>query len=254
MNLARARSPSLGASPVGQSRSLSRPAWLLARRCALCQSAGLSACGRANYHSRMQNCLVDWTLALEYFKVAASWPPVSVVLVLLLGKRLQAPIVSMFGRIRTWKAVGIEATLSDPAGQQLDAAKKPAAEDADLLTQNSSDPVRARSEILRLWGLYNYERFFNVVFGTQLQLLEHLRLLGNVGCAPDDLDKFFAAHKASGGDSTAESYFKFLADTGLMDVKNNVSGGPWVKISETGLAFLDHIRRTYGASSANRMF
>lgn len=201
----------------------------------------------------MQNCFANWTLILEYFKVLLSWPPISIVLVLLLGKRLQAPVVGMLGRIKSWKAVGIEATLSDPAAQQVDAAKKPAAETDDLLTQNSTDPIKARSEILRLFGLYNYERYFHVIFGSQMRLLEHLRLLGQVGELVADLDKFFAEHQAEGGDSTKDSYFNFLKQTLLMEFFA-VGDVNRARITETGLAFLDHIRRTYGPTSNNRMY
>ena len=201
------------------------------------------------------DCYVNWPMILEYLKVLLSWPPIVAVLVILIVKRFQIPITALLTRIRSLRGLGTEVQLGEAAAQQAEAAKKPAGETEDLLNQNSSDPVRARAEILRLWRLYNFERWFNVIFGTQMRLLEHLRLVGKAGEKVTELDKFYIEHQQSAGDvqSTLTNYFDFLRQTGL--IEGFTDGDlPKVRLTEDGILFLAYIRQTYGVSSSNRMY
>lgn len=203
----------------------------------------------------MTDCYANWAMLLEYLKVAFSWPTVTLVVVLLLAKRFQAPVAGMLARVKSWKGWGTEVELGDGGAQQIEAAKKPADENEDLLTQNSNDPVRARNEILRLWRLYNFERYFNVIFGTQMRLLEHLRKMGQTGEQVTELERFYTEHQTLAGESqsTQESYIAFLKQTELIEffVDGDV---PKARISETGIMFLAYILQTYGLSAGNRLY
>ncbi len=195
----------------------------------------------------MENCLANWPLVLEYLKVLLSWPPIVLLLALLFAKRLQTPVVDLLARVRKWKSFGVEAELAD---QQVVAAKMPAAEAEDLLTHNSSDPVRARAEILRIWQLFNFERWFNVIYGSQIRLLEHLRLLGAVGAPVAELDPFYDEHLSLAKEHAAakDNFLGFLKHTGVIEFFAD-GDTTKVRISNLGNMFLTHIRQSYGSSA-----
>jgi hypothetical protein len=56
----------------------------------------------------MENCYANWPLLLEYLKVLLSWPPVSLVLALVLVPTFGQPLKDVFKRVRRGKAAGIE--------------------------------------------------------------------------------------------------------------------------------------------------
>lgn len=202
----------------------------------------------------METCFANWPLILEYLKVFLSWPPVVLLIVLLLTPTLAPTITELARKLRKGKAAGFEFELD----QEQKAPPLPSLDAGDQLSQIAHDPARARSEILKWWNAARAENAFNRIFGTQVRMLEFLESKEPSGVVEAELQPFYTEHQkivdtlpnAQGSPSWA-AFVGFLQSYGYV-VYEERNGLQYVRITTLGIGFLSYIKATWGAIASTR--
>ncbi|WP_418120754.1 hypothetical protein [Variovorax sp. 350MFTsu5.1] len=192
----------------------------------------------------MQNCYANWPLILEFLKVFLSWPVAALVLGGIFMRVFREPIRELVSRLTKFKAIGAEIEASAPVPSNQEQAK-PAAELSDPVDQAAATPARAREVILALRDVCMFEQTYNLIFGSQMQLLHYLRMQGAQGAEKAPIEAFYQEHLKLVGEGqppTLEDYLRFLAVRTLIEP---VDGTERVRISALGDKFVGYIVSTY---------
>lgn len=233
-------------------------------------------------------CEVNWLLFLEYLKVILSWPPMAVLISVLVIFRFRGAIDDFLKRLvegnilgQAFKAVpprdqqlevqvgkGTDAlakaaeaaalTAGPPTAQPLaplppELANDPLAPRAIAYVQNN--PVQTVIEYKRLLFNYNSERLFNLIYGTQIALLVFLASRPDEGANLAQLSQFHEAHQAQAQRTEYQlrDYVHFLASFGVI----GISGTPEeqnYRITQNGVEFLSYIKAQYPSVWNQRAF
>ena len=106
-----------------------------------------------------------------------------------------------------------------------------------------------RRQVLQYQRFYNgywWERALNLIYGTQLEILEHLERKGDSGDKYVNLVPFFEAFRRRGGSPATQmaDYLAFLQSMKLMCYAER-DGESIVKITPFGVNFLSYLRASY---------
>ena len=106
----------------------------------------------------------------------------------------------------------------------------------------AEDRQKAKEEYARLYGLYIYEKLFNLIFGTQLMLLERLERDYPQEMEYDYARIYWLEHctRIRNQNYSFNAYIDFLKKSLLISVENNI-----IKLSLFGSNFLLYIRSAY---------
>src|SRR5262249_12954686 len=110
----------------------------------------------------------------------------------------------------------------------------------------SNTPNRSSRSISE-FSTGTYERAFNLIYGTQIQLLQDLATKGTAGEAYTNLAIFYEEFRRRAADSTnyqMPDYVRFLHQLGFIEYFGEESNFR-VRITPTGLGFLSYIRAEY---------
>ena len=112
----------------------------------------------------------------------------------------------------------------------------------ELSTYIKNNPEQAKLEYLKIWEQALYERTFNLIYGTQILLLEKLEKNVPNGIIYENLRIYWLEYCRLGGDKnyTYEKYMEFLKNFLLINYKENN-----IVLSTGGKGFLNYIRNTY---------
>ena len=103
-------------------------------------------------------------------------------------------------------------------------------------------------EYRRVFNGYRYERGFNVVYGTQMSMLQHLAIKGTDGEAYTNLARFYEEFRRRAPEAKYQmpDYVRFLHTLGFTEY---VGAEPnlRVRITPSGLGFLSYVRTEYPA-------
>ncbi len=195
-------------------------------------------------------------LFLEYLKVLV-WPLTLLVVVIILRKNLRG----VLDRIRKISYKDVSAELGAQVRSQEKAMKQPRAETglsskqkkslaAKADTVGSIKPPRKATETKKVIAqaneeiavrdtLLDFERIYNVIFGSQIQLLLDLNA-NKDGLPIENTDAFFnkimLKWRPNFTDWGFDKYMSYLLSTGLVEIyKNNAF------ITEKGQAFLNYL-------------
>lgn len=222
-------------------------------------------------------CNANWELILEYLKVLFSWPPMAVVLCVLLVTIFRAAIENLIKRLtegdifgQKFKAVppqaldvdlssGIE-QLSEKAVEtdsQAGSSQGPAPEElpvelrgdpnaATAIEYVKKNPVQMVVDYKRLTTAYNNERLFGRLWGSQIRLLEHLAKYPDGWFTLPQLGFFHAEHQRLVGrtDYQLAPFVDFLVSAGVLEV-SGTAGAHHYKITQAGVEFLSYIKAYY---------
>ena len=222
-------------------------------------------------------CNANWELILEYLKVFFNWPPMAVVMCVLLVTIFRGAIENLIKRLtegdilgQKFKAVppqaldvdlssGIE-QLSEKAVEASSEAvpnQGPAPDElpfelrgdpnaATAIEYVKKNPVQMVVDYKRLTAAYNNERLFGRVFGSQIRLLEHLATYPNGWFTLPQLGFFHAEHQRQVGrtDYQLAPYVDFLLAAGVLEV-SGTAGPHHYKITQAGVDFLSYIKANY---------
>ncbi|MFD0666092.1 hypothetical protein ACT80S_00085 [Ramlibacter sp. MAHUQ-53] len=231
-----------------------------------------------------QHCYVDWAVLLEYLRLFLAWPFLSMVTVIVFLLVFRGSLHLLIGRIKSIEGWGgrLDTTPAERQAQRgslptpnephgpgdeptsvaaiasttvLSTSDLPPQADAgpshqggrvDWLAHYSSDPTRAKAEILRWWTLAKYESVFNLIFGTQVRLIHALSQVPATGDTKENIHVFYDEHRgvarSMGVNPAPEAdFFSFLTRDNFIRFE-----GGRVYITEWGQAFATHIATRYG--------
>lgn len=204
-------------------------------------------------------CVADWQLILEYLKVLLSWPPVTLVLIVLCVRVFRKNIALLINRIRGGKGPGGIEFSADPhiSSQEtgvLPPPTLPPKDGTDALSVNSSNPELARAEILKWWGIARYESALNRIFGTQFEVLKLLLAQKVTGESIANLSPFYLEHEKlaqAGGQRPISmgEFFTFLTHLEFLRIDPAPAPEGRAFITPLGQEFLEHVFKTYGPQS-----
>jgi hypothetical protein len=215
-------------------------------------------------------CEVNWNMILEFLKIVLSGPPMALVIALLILGLFHFEIRGFLSRLVEGNVLGQSFRASPPFERQPDRAPpeddplKKAAEvrssdpvklppelESDPQARAAidfvrSNPVQTVIEYKRLLTHLNWERVFNLIYGTQVQLLSFLAGRPSEGATMQELSSFHAQHQKEVGNTSYQlrDYLNFLRNFGLVDVEGP-SDAMRFRISQYGLEFLSYIKSAY---------
>jgi hypothetical protein len=227
-------------------------------------------------------CGVDWKLLLEYVKVAASWPPVILALVVVFTAKFQQNVARLIDRIKHAKGYGVEFDASHAQQVNPDALPNPPVSNVAAPQRTttavapltglsaglqsgavgasagghptptstqmpidavSSNPESAKREILKWWSIAKFESVMNLIFGTQYRLMLHLYNVPVTGETLDNARLFYIEHTRL-ATSTPIPEANFFSY--LVHPGFLRMDGNRCFITEFGKQFVEHIEKTYG--------
>jgi len=186
-------------------------------------------------------------LILEYLKAVLVWPvSVGIILIVFLLK-FRAGIEDLLKRMQEGEGYGIRLKATAPAEQQ-----KLATEVKPLLPLDEAErfamehPKEAVQEYRRLTDNFLWEKSFNLIYGTQMDLLSALEKKGSVGEKYVDLtvyhQEFIKRSQVTGLQFT--QYVGFLKQVGFVEISGDANDAV-VKITPNGINFLSYVRSQY---------
>lgn len=189
-------------------------------------------------------------LVLRYVEVILSWPVITLILGLLALIWLREPIGNFLNRVRSAQGYGVRLDAVDPA-QQLSKAQEvdELKSENELAVWVKDNPEVVATEFLRLLNGYWWERAFNIIYGSQIEILEHLEAKGDSGEKYVNLVPYFEEFLGRGGPAKTQmpDYLAFLQSMNFIEYQAK-SGDPLVKITPFGVNFLSYLRAQYPAS------
>jgi hypothetical protein len=207
-------------------------------------------------------------LILRYLDVILRWP-LAVAVVGLTGMFLfKRPFSNFLSRITKAGGYGFELSAvnpqtqvtptMEPAAPELATAVHQAPQQAQLhgppmvpqhvLQYVRDNPGAVVEDYLRVFNGYRYERAFNALYGTQIDLLQYLASKGTDGEAYTNLAPFYEEFRRRAGETRYQmpDYVRFLQINGLIEYVGDQIN-PRVRITPVGLGFLSYIRAEYPA-------
>ena len=223
------------------------------------------------------------TDGIEVLKILLSWPPIALVMLIIIIFNFKDQLVSLLGRVESGKIFGNEFKaaplnqLNEVSHIEKDSllAKAESVDIAanktdDLKNKNNSNvsdvnnpaieyivnhPYDTLIEYQRVLRSLNFEILLNRIFGTQIKLLELLALEPTISFTPIQLYHFYQEHQKLIGsnDYQVRDYFNFLIQFNAISVSGTDNNHSF-KITEHGIEFLSYIKSNYKVTSNLRSF
>jgi hypothetical protein len=195
-------------------------------------------------------------ITLEFFRVFLSWPVMILVLSLIFFFKFKDSISDFLRRITKvgTKNVGIEATSPSEQSEKIKESL-PATPLEELRRRIRENPDLIINDYTNLFNSLLFERAFNVIFGTQIDLLEHLSQKGEKGDMYINLIKFYNefVRRTVNPVSRIENYFGFLINLKFIEYIG-VGSELSVKITPQGVNFLSYLKNQYPLMYKSRPF
>ena len=195
-------------------------------------------------------------IIFQYFQLFLGWPVIILILGIIFLKWFKEPISDFFRRLVKGEAYGVRIEASSPLGQQKEATQPPQLRTQDEIKEYvKENPERVIKEYARLLREYWFERIFNLIFGTQIELLEYLSKKGSDGDKYVNLTGFYTKFVMRAGSASYQigDYFGFLKGMRLTEYAGEGSELS-VKITPFGVDFLFYIKSQYGTAYKYRLF
>ena len=230
-------------------------------------------------------CAINWLVLLEYLKVLLSWPPIALIIAIVLATRFHESVRDFFGRLTEGKFLGAElkAAIPQPTAQQREVpADDPlrsailvphhggAQVDYNLLPPNLRDDDLARRQLeytitnpgqtvvgyrQALAALKN-EQLFQAIYGTQIEMLVFLKGVKAEMPLTELVqfhDKHVALVKNLSSPASLAHFMNFLVTWNVVRVAGEPNNQRYA-ITDNGLEFLDYIQQNYPQTWATRMW
>lgn len=194
-------------------------------------------------------------IILRYLQVILGWPVVCLVLGLLFLLLFKQSISDLFRRIFEGEAYGVRFKASNSSEQNIETTKKPQLTTQDEFEKYIKENTKeVKEELFRYFNGYWFERTFNRIYGTQIDLLEHLVNNGNQGDKYINLMGFYNEFiKRSRFTTQLPDYIRFLIEMRLIEVIGEGSEST-VKITPHGINFISYIRTQYASTYKYKAF
>lgn len=186
-------------------------------------------------------------LVRRYLEVILTWPVAMLALGLTAMRWFREPFADFLRRVVRGEAYGVRLEAANPSEQRKEAQDVPQPQ-PDVEQYIRENPKEVVHEYLRAVNGYRFERAYNLIYGTQLDLLEHLSTVGKEGEPYVNLVPFyneFVKRSNLSGTQMAD-YLGFLRDMHFIQYsgpENHLR----VQITPLGIDFLTYIKGQYSA-------
>ena len=194
--------------------------------------------------------MVISNIVLQYLKVLLSWPVITLILVMSFIKLFKDPISDFIRRLIKGEAYGVKFQASNPAEQKKDAKEIPQIQPENEIERYVKDnPKEAIQTIIDISRKFRFERIFNIIYGTQINLLVHLNTKGESGDKYINVLSYYNDFIARSRLYSAkiEDYFGFLHSMQLIEFFGEGTSFS-VRITPEGAHFFSYIRSEYPAT------
>ncbi|MEK7165079.1 MAG: hypothetical protein AAB779_03975, partial [Patescibacteria group bacterium] len=162
-------------------------------------------------------------IVLQYLEVFLGWPVVILILGLAFMQWFKKSISSFLERLIVGEAYGVRLEASSPSNQQKELKKEdmPLQDIEKYIRDNPKEVIR---DYQRIFNSYRFERAFNIIYGTQMDLLEHLSTKGDNGDKYVNLILFYNEFiKRSNLTSThMADYLEFLKNNQFIEYVDDI--------------------------------
>lgn len=195
-------------------------------------------------------------IILQFLKVLFSWPVITLVLVISFLKLFKGPISSFIRRFIKGEAYGVKIEASSPTEQRKEAEKLPQIQPEYVLEKYiKENPKEVIKDLIDITKKYHFERIFNIIYGTQISLLDYLNTRGDIGDKYINLVTYYNDYilRSKLFSAKIEDYFGFLSAMRLIEFygeRSNLS----LRITPLGINFLSHIKIEYPATYKYKSF
>ncbi len=195
-------------------------------------------------------------ITLEFFRVFLSWPIMILVLGLIFFCMFKESISDFLRRITKvgTQIVGIEATSPSEQSEKVKESP-PATPIEELRRRIRENPDLIIKDYTNLFNSLLFERAFVIIYGTQINLLEHLSQKGEKGDMYINLIKFYNefVKQTVTPRSSIEDYFGFLMNLNFIEYIG-VGSKLSVKITPQGVNFLSYVKNQYPLMCKSKPF
>ena len=195
-------------------------------------------------------------IVLDYLQTFLSWPVVSAIVIIYFLKLFKEPLSDFFRRMIKGQVYGVALEASSPSEQrkEIKEGKIPQSQEA-IEKYIQENPKEVIKEYLRILQSYWFERAYNLIYGTQISLLEHLSTKGEDGEYYVNLFSFYKEFQDRSQlfSTQMADYIGFLQDMKFIEYAGEGSNLK-VKITPFGIDFLSYLKSQYSASYKFRPF
>lgn len=187
---------------------------------------------------------------LQYLKVLFSGPIITLILVISFFVLFKDSISDFISRLIKGEAYGVKFQAGNPSEQKKEAEELPQIKPQDELERYVKDnPKEVIKNLIEISRKFRFERIFNVIYGTQINLLIYLSTKGEPGDKYINLVSYYNDFMIRSRLYSAkiEDYFGFLHTMKLIEFFDEGSNFS-VKITPEGINFLSYIKSEYSAS------
>ncbi len=186
-------------------------------------------------------------LVLDYLKAFLCWPVAALILGILFLHNFKDAISDFFRRIVRGEAYGVRVEATSPSEQRKEAKEiEPILTETELERYISENPKQVLTDYKRVYNSYWFERGYNLIFGTQLDLLEYLIGKGSEGENYVNLTSFHNEFLKRSKTQTYQfaDYLGFLRDMNFVEYVGE-GADLSLRISPYGVDFLSYIKGQY---------
>lgn len=194
-------------------------------------------------------CVVNWELVLKYIEVLTTWQIMAFALVVIFIFKYKQSITKVIDRINSVKVGNVElGTNQNQDLENLDIDKaiysKREVEELKEIKAAASGVLQESNE---LYVKYQWERATNLIFGTQIKLLEYLISKGEEGASFVELSKYYFEHQtlANFTESSIDKYFNFLKYFLFIEDSAINSPSQNLRITPMGIRYMDYLLANY---------
>jgi hypothetical protein len=191
-------------------------------------------------------------IVLQYLQVVLSWPLFAIILIFLFKKQIS----DFLNRLIKGKVGSVSFEASPTKQEKVIVEDDKKNRGIQIIEDN---PKKAYEEFLKLYEEYFFERSFNIIYGTQINLLEHLDK------KPDKSEKYNFLfikfyHKHLGTKPKTKKpynqYLDFLEINKFIEILNvdQKYSERILKITPSGIKFLSYIKTHYSERYKNKPF
>ena len=201
-----------------------------------------------------------WNLIIQYIRGALqevrtflTWPVVTLIMAFM----FKSSIADFLRRLVKGEGPGgwkFEATK--PAEQQQEIKDKSLVQPEDKTEQYVKDnPKLVIQEFKRTFNAYWFERAYNLIYGTQIEVLEHLETKGDKGDKYINLTPFYNEFLRRSKFTTTQlaHYLGFLKDAQFIEYLGE-GANLTARITPYGVDFLSYIKTQYALAYKYKIF
>lgn len=194
-----------------------------------------------------------WTACTEILKILFSWPPIVLLILFIIIFKFENEVRNILKSKIEAKVGGASITVYQNQGQVLESAQNDSVQNSP---PSSIKNIQVTPEMYDdLLNRYAYERIFNNIFGTQINLLTSLADLNGQPLSLPQLYIFYKDHQTRTNLTTypIDNYLNFLIQFGLIKSIKNDNQSSYL-ITDFGIRFLSYIKENYKHNWNTRPF